>query len=159
VPHRAPARLAGDPRNSSGRSDVTCSMRVSPVAKGALLAIANTVLVAAAFPAWDGKSDPALAVSVWVLQFGLPPAILTGIVLGWLASVIHARPWVRIALLLPSAIAVVVMLGAAFGLEGMILLSSIPTAVGVLILERWTRAPDSLPAARALRPQAIRQDG
>jgi energy-converting hydrogenase Eha subunit C len=72
-------------------------------------------------------------------------------VLGLVAGVLRVRPVLRIAILLLPAVGVVALLGNAFELDELIAPACIPTAVGILLLERSTRprAPD-LPSARVM---------
>jgi hypothetical protein len=88
-----------------------------------------------------------------VAIYGVFPGIATGVVLGIVADALRIRPAFRIAILLLPAIAMVVLLGRAFYLEELILPACIPTAAGILILERSTRprSPgEHLPVARSM---------
>jgi hypothetical protein len=75
-----------------------------------------------------------------VVAFGIVPAIVLGALLGWLADVTATLPvWLRRFLLIVPAVLLVAVLGTEFGLQHMILVSCIPTAVATLLLERGTR--------------------
>jgi hypothetical protein len=118
--------------------------------KGLALAVANTFVCAAAISFADDRSAPFGNAFGLVVAYGMTPAVATGVVLGILGGLVRARRWIRLAILLPPALGVVVLLGYAFNLVPLIPLAWIPTAVGVLVLERWTRVtvPAPIPAAR-----------
>jgi hypothetical protein len=93
-------------------------------------------------------------IALLVLAFGVVPAIVLGALLGWLADVMKTMPlWPRRFVLIVPAVLLVVVLGAEFAMQHMILVSCIPTAVATFMLERGTRtevAPP-VPIAHARR--------
>jgi hypothetical protein len=127
---------------------VSRSIRVPAFVKGLILAIANTIMCAAAIAIADGRSDP--DVFGLVVAYGITPAVTAGALLGILAGLVQTRRWIRIAILLPPAAGTVLLLGQAFGLEEMVVLACVPTLASVLLLEHWTRliVPSPIPAAR-----------
>lgn len=75
-----------------------------------------------------------------VVMFGGIPGVLAGAFIGAAATALAPqRPAVRIALLALPAVGVVFGLAHEFGMQDLATVSCIPTLVGVLILERWTR--------------------
>ena len=118
--------------------------------KGTVLGAANVVLIAIGMAAIDG--DPAVA--MLVMMFGGLPGIVGGVVLGALAQAFEAWPPVgRVGLLALPALGLVYLLAHEFHMTHLALVSSIPTVVAALILERWTRKPAEpppVPVARAI---------
>ncbi len=86
-----------------------------------------------------------------VVVFGGIPGVVAGAFIGAAASALAPQPpAVRLALLALPAVGVVFGLAHEFGMQDLATVSCIPTLVGVLILERWTRvvAAPPVPVAR-----------
>lgn len=123
---------------------------MSGALKGACLGLANTVVIGLAFGIQQRDSETA----VWVVMFGLFPAMVLGVALGTLASWLARRAvWLRRALLALPAFGLVYMLAEAFWLVDQVAVAMIPTLVATSILERWTRwrEPPPLPVAQLAR--------
>src|SRR5215212_8425960 len=129
-----------------------------PAMKGLLLAIANTLVIAAANAiavatntdiGW-GRMRPSDANELFVVVtiLGVFPAMFTGLLVGWMAGRLHTRPAYRLAILAVPAVGMVALLGVSAGSLHLIALSCIPTLAATSILERWTREPAPVPAAR-----------
>jgi hypothetical protein len=117
--------------------------------KGTLLGLANTFVIAAAIAASEPR--PSIGIFILVVIYGFIPGMMTGVVLGIIADLLRVRPALRIAILLVPAVAMVALLGGAFELDQLVLPACIPTAVGILILERSTRPPaPDIPEARTM---------
>lgn len=113
---------------------------------GILLGVANVLVIAAAM----SISQPSLH-GDWVATIGMMPGILTGAILGVIASATaHAPRSARMVVLTLPALSVVWLLGAAFELERYVLLACIPTLVACILLERATRTRPTLPDARVI---------
>lgn len=113
---------------------------------GILLGIANVLVIAAAM----AVAEPSLQ-GDWVATIGMMPGIVTGAIVGVIASATaHASRGVRIFVLTLPALSVVWMLGVAFELERYVLLACIPTLVACILLERATRTRPTLPDARVV---------
>lgn len=114
---------------------------------GILLGVANVLLIAAAM----GIAEPGLE-GGWVATIGMMPGVLTGAILGVIASATARAPReIRLGVLILPALSVVWMLGVLFELERYVVLACIPTLVGCILLERATRARPTLPDARVIR--------
>jgi len=116
-------------------------------ALGCLLGFCNVVFIAIGLE-WR---DPKLQ-AMWVITFGIVPGIVTGAVAGALAGATSACPvWPRRVLLANPALAVVATLACEFGVDEHFLVAAIPTLVAVMLLERYTRIVEPLPAATPQR--------
>ncbi len=115
---------------------------------GAVLGLADTLVIAAGIALWKHGAYPSVFPSVVAL--GLMPALVVGIALGYVAAetTTHSVRWRRAWLAL-AAVAGVGALGLAFGLELIVPLAAIPTVAGTLVLERATRTAGELPIAIA----------
>lgn len=120
--------------------------------KGALLGAANVLFVVIGC----GASDESMFTFLVVLIGGAIPGVVTGLLLGHLAAVLKETPrLVRSIVLAGGGVAAVVLLGFAFGFMNasderqIVILACIPTAVGALLLERWTRRMDETPIPTA----------
>jgi hypothetical protein len=113
---------------------------------GVMLGFANVMFVAFAM----GIADASLE-GGWVATIGVMPGVLTGAILGVVASVTARAPrGIRLCVLALPALGVVWMLGIAFELERYVLLACIPTLVACILLERATRHGPTLPDARMI---------
>ena len=123
---------------------------MAAVPLGILLAMSNVLVIGIGMQAGGRERD----IVVLVLIFGSVPSILVGALLGWLADVMKPLPvWARQFVLIVPAVLLVIVLGAAFGMQRFIFVSCIPTAVATLVLERATRLAQTppLPPAQARR--------
>jgi len=120
---------------------------VGPIRLGVLLGVLDVVVIAIGLAVVAGDDQ----VVVFVAMFGIVPGIAMGGLLGVIAKTIAGSPIIVrcMALCLP-ALALVWLLASVFLMEHYILVSSIPTLVAVLLLERGTRRVVSppLPVAR-----------
>jgi hypothetical protein len=121
---------------------------------GAWLGVLNVFFCAIAI----GISEPdtphccdhshAIEIAMIVLFACIIPGMLVGRWLGALAEDMRDEPpWHRLFVMFGICVAFVGLLGGWGELEVMIVPVLIPSAVGCLILERRTRAPDALPTA------------
>ena len=119
---------------------------------GVLLGVLNVLVIALGMALSHGRFDP--NVMVMVVVFGIVPGIIVGALLGWLADVMKPLPvWLRRVVLVAPAVLVVVLLAAEFALQSFVVVSCIPTAVAVLLLERGTRkvVTPAVPVAQTRR--------
>lgn len=113
---------------------------------GVLLGFANVLVVAFAM----GLAERSLE-GGWVATIGMMPGVLTGAILGVIASATARAPHeIRLLVLTLPALSVVWMLGVVFELERYVVLACIPTLVGCILLERATRFRPTLPDARVI---------
>jgi hypothetical protein len=132
---------------------------MSGSAKGLLLAMLNVVVVALGF-ATTITNDERLEIAIFAVYIGLIPALLTGIFVGKIAD---TQDRFRLPIIAGIPLIVVVFLGLGaqtLDVGGEPAISSaiigfacIPTTVGAIILERWTRrrTPQPVPPAHAVR--------
>ncbi|CAN5780250.1 hypothetical protein BH11MYX3_BH11MYX3_02050 [soil metagenome] len=117
--------------------------------KGALLGAINVFVIAIGMASFEGEAN----ITMLVVMFGGVPGVVAGAGLGAMASILSTGlPVVRVAVLGVPALSVVFALAHEFGLQELAMVSSIPTVVAVLILERWTRHVEAppVPVARAI---------
>jgi hypothetical protein len=131
-----------------------------PAVKGLLLGIANTLAIATAnaiavatntevgWSRFKGSPPDPGELFLLVALLGVFPAMFSGLFIGWLAGQLRQSPRWRLAVLALPAVGTVAFLGAATGSLQLIALSCIPTLAATSILERWTRAPATMPSAR-----------
>jgi hypothetical protein len=101
-----------------------------------LLGLANVFVIALGMAVLEHESNLLMLVVV----FGGLPGVLAGAFLGAAATAMsHLPPVPRILILALPAVGVVFGLAHEFGMQDLANVSCIPTLVGVLILERWTR--------------------
>ena len=118
------------------------------MALGILLGALNVLIIATGLAAIDGDPSTILLVAM----YGIVPGVVLGALLGWVAGVMNPLPiWVRRFVIAFPAVLLVWVLASFFLLQEFILVSCIPTAVAVLVLERATRLvlPPPLPPATA----------
>ena len=123
---------------------------MAAVPLGIVLGALNVLVIAIGMGVLGGEPGIVLLVTM----FGIVPAIVLGALLGWIADVMKPLPiWLRRTVLVVPAILLVCVLGAEFSMQQLIFVSSIPTVVASLILERATRLnlPPPVPEARARR--------
>jgi hypothetical protein len=132
---------------------------MSGSAKGLLLAMLNVVVVALGF-ATTIHNDERLEIAIFAVYIGLIPALLTGIFVGRIAD---TQMTFRLPIIAGVPLTVVVFLGLASQTldtggepaisSAIIGFACIPTMVGAIILERWTRPrqPQPVPPAQAVR--------
>lgn len=114
---------------------------------GALLGFANTFFIAICVGA---SSDYHLLVAFFTVLFGVMPGLITGFVLGAVATATNRwNPWVRRITLAVPAVAMLLAIAACFGMVRTFLLPIIPTIVAALLLERRTRSAPVVPVAIA----------
>jgi hypothetical protein len=112
------------------------------VGKGILLGLANVFVIAIGMAALENEAR----LMVLVVMFGLVPGVLAGAVLGAATSwVTSLSPALRTLILALPAVGVVFGLAREFGMQDLATVSCIPTLVGVLMLERWTRVVPTPP--------------
>jgi len=112
-----------------------------------LLGLVNVIVIAIGMAALEHEAQ----MMSLVVMFGVIPGVLAGAFIGATATALSSmRPALRIPLLALPAVGVVFGLAHEFGMQDLATVSCIPTLVGVLILERWTRfvAPPPVPVAR-----------
>jgi len=117
--------------------------------KGLALGAVNVLVIAIGLAVAEKEAT----IAVLVVMFGGMPGLVAGAVLGVLAGMTSTiRPPIRVAILALTALGVVYGLAHEFGLQELALVSSIPTVVAALILERWTRHVEAppVPVARAI---------
>lgn len=117
--------------------------------KGAALAMVNLFVAAVGIGAAEGTDGAFVLVGL----LGAFPALATGVIVGIVAELLARRSVaLRLAVLIPPAVAMVALLGEDYELAPYILPAAIPTTVCVLVLERWTRVrpPPPVPVARAV---------
>lgn len=117
--------------------------------KGTLLGALNVFVIAIGMAGVEGQAN----IAMLVIVFGGLPGVVAGAGLGAISAVISTIPPVlRIAVLAIPALGVVFGLAHEFGMQDLALVSSIPTVVAVLLLEKWTRHVEAppVPVARAL---------
>jgi hypothetical protein len=120
----------------------------TPLELGAFIGFVNTLVVAVGLSAVEPRDR--FGITLIVTLIGVIPAVLTGVVLGAIAKQLaSARVRVRIAVLVPPALAVVGFLAFAFNMTSYFVLACIPTLASALYLERRTRAGAPLPVAVA----------
>ncbi len=104
--------------------------------KGALLGLANVIVIAMGMAAFDHEPN----LMMLVVVFGVVPGVIAGAFLGAAASALDSHhPLLRMPILALPAVGVVFGLASEFGMQDLATVSCIPTLTGVLILERWTR--------------------
>src|SRR5690348_15506787 len=112
-------------------------MAMSNAQKGAWLGLANVAVVALGFATREARYlREGIGIVLWMTVLGLPPGLLTGIVLGKLAARIPER--YRLVAFVTLAFAVVAALGMLTNLGRYIPLAWIPTAAAAALLARWT---------------------
>ena len=126
---------------------------LTSVATGIMLGVINVVVISLGMSvaAHDAHSPIDLGVGMFVLVFGILPGVLAGAVLGLIAEILTKRPrWLRLLVLVVPAVGVVALVAYPFNMQMYVPVSSIPTLVATLILERATRheEPQVVPAAR-----------
>jgi hypothetical protein len=129
---------------------------MSGAAKGLLLAMLNVVVVALGF-ATTITNDERLEIAIFAVYIGLIPAILTGLFVGRIADT-QTRFRLPVITAIPLVVVVFLGLGAQTldtGGEPAISLAvigfaCIPTTVGAVILERWTRPAKPQPVPPAI---------
>ncbi|MBL0219349.1 MAG: hypothetical protein IPQ07_36455 [Myxococcales bacterium] len=117
--------------------------------KGTLLGALNVFVIAIGMAGVEGHAN----IAMLVILFGGLPGVLAGAGLGALSSVMSTSPpAIRIAVLTMPALGVVFGLAREFGMQDLALVSSIPTVVAALMLEKWTRHVEAppVPVARAM---------
>lgn len=131
-------------------ADLTAPVKVSPLVVGGLLGIANDVVCGIGIAFTERGGHHVADTFRTVVMFGFIPAICCGIVLGMVANAAAKLAVVlRLVLLGVPAVGVVATLASMFGLPQFFWLSCIPTGVGVMILERISRARAAVPVAIA----------
>jgi hypothetical protein len=121
--------------------------RRNPISLGALLGIVNTLVIAIGISAHEHDR---IGMIVLVSMFACVPAVLTGAVLGAIASAIPTSPvWSRRALVIAPALGLLGGLALMFGLTAFVPIASIPTIACALYLERRTRGESVLPTVVA----------
>ena len=109
------------------------------VALGLLLGLGNALVIAIGLSAIEPHDRAQMAMVVFMI--GAVPALIVGVLLGWLAqATAHHRVWFRRLVLVVPAVLVVFTLGAMFSLQSAVLVSCIPTTAAAFWLERATRA-------------------
>lgn len=109
--------------------------------KGVVLGLLNTFVIGLGLAATDDA-----AVLVLVLVFGALPGMGLGLVLGFFAGAFPKAPVpLRLGAMIVPSLVLVYALASEFQLQSFIALAMIPTAVAVLILERWTRWREAPP--------------
>jgi len=128
---------------------------MSGAAKGLLLAMLNVIVVALGF-ATTITNDDRFAIAIFAVYIGLIPALCTGLVVGRIAEGLTRF---RLPMIVGIPITVVLLLvllaqTADGGVDPaisskVIAFACIPTTVGAIILERWTRQrkPEPVPPA------------
>ena len=107
-----------------------------------LLGLANVFVIAIGVAALEHEAN----LMMLVVMFGGIPGVLAGAFLGVTAGALsHLPPTLRIVLLALPAVGVVFGLAHEFAMQDLATVSCIPTLVGVLILERWTRVVPTPP--------------
>ncbi|NVB77362.1 MAG: hypothetical protein HOV81_03120 [Kofleriaceae bacterium] len=123
---------------------------MDPVDIGGLLGALNMLVIAVGIGATYGGSKMAVSAAA-VAAIGILPGIMAGAFVGALADALRRKPvWLRVTVLFGSALLLVLGLAAIGDMFEFAALSSIPTFVAVLALERWTRERDEVivPLAR-----------
>jgi hypothetical protein len=131
---------------------------VSWLWKGALLGIANVLVIAIGIGAIEASTEASRyandGVTKLVFMFGSVPGISAGVVLGGVARALErSSRLVRIVVLTLPALGLVYALAREFDMMHVAAVSCIPTVIAALILERWTRSPADpppVPVARAV---------
>jgi hypothetical protein len=129
---------------------------MSGSAKGLLLAMLNVVVVALGF-ATTIQNNERLEIAIFAVYIGLIPALLTGIFVGKIAD---TQTRFRLPIIAGIPLTVVLFLGVGSQTldtgsnepaisSAIIGFACIPTMVGAIILERWTRPrkPQPVPPA------------
>ena len=125
-----------------------CTPGLDPVTLGALLGIANALVIAVGMHVMEAPHGLSVGGAVFVV--GFLPAVFTGGLLGRVAHGLRSwRIWPRRIVLTVPAVLVVVLLAETFQCRSYIGLALMPTIAAALWLERHTREW-RLPAARAL---------
>jgi hypothetical protein len=117
------------------------------ILKGVAIGGLNVLVIAIGIAAMDSSLEPIVIVTT----AGMIPGLIAGAILGAVAQLLADRPApLRVAVLFLPAFFVVVMLATAFAMQEQVLVSSIPTLVSALVLERWTRRvePPLVPPAQ-----------
>jgi hypothetical protein len=123
---------------------------MTSVAKGIWIALANTVVIAAALTLELRIREG--AVMMVIVLSALVPAVFLGGVLGKLGEVTAGLPSVwRLVLLAVPACGLVIVLADQFALTHFVPHACIPTVAAASILERVTRKPKLLPTAAVSR--------
>jgi hypothetical protein len=123
---------------------------MTPVAKGIWIALANTVVIAAALTLELRVREG--AVMMIIVVSAIVPAVFLGGVLGKLGEVTAGlRPVWRLFLLAAPACGLVAVLADQFALTHFVPHACIPTLAAASILERVTRKPQVVPTAAVSR--------
>ena len=118
---------------------------MDPIAKGILLGMANTIVIALGL----GTAFSTRDIAGPIMIFGMIPAMLIGAFEGGLADwTTRTPPWVRMLLLAPLPVGFVWVMANALRLGTIGDAACIPTFVAVLILEKTSRAEVLVPTAR-----------
>ena len=118
---------------------------MDPIAKGILLGIANTIVIAVGL----GTAFSTRDIAGPIMIFGCMPAMLIGALEGGLADwTARNPPWVRLLVLTPMPIGFVWVMANALRLGAIGDAACIPTLVAVVILEKTSRAEPLVPSAR-----------
>lgn len=118
---------------------------MDPIAKGILLGIANTIVIAVGLGTAFSTRDMAGPIMI----FGCMPAMLMGAFEGGIADwTARNPPWVRLLILTPIPIGFVWVMANALRLGTVGDLACIPTLVAVLVLEKTSRTQPLVPRAR-----------
>jgi hypothetical protein len=110
--------------------------------KGTILGVVNVFVIAIGVAALEHEAG---LMSLVVMLGGLPGLLAGGIIGGAAQAMSRLSPTPRIALLALPAVGVVFGLAHEFAVPELATVSCIPTLVGVLILERWTRVVSAPP--------------
>jgi hypothetical protein len=136
-------------------------MKLTSSDKGALVAVANLLTVTLCVVIFVETGHPVewrlaslLPFEGYLLGFvivdlAVIPALLVGVVVGLLAGRLPGSPVARYAVLAAASFAAVALFGWIAGWIQLIPLASLPTLAWTLRLERWTRAGERVPVARA----------
>ena len=119
-------------------------------AKGILVALANTVLIAL-FIALNIAEGDTFEATMIISMMGFIPAVLIGAMLGHYGETSQtSNRRVMLICMIAIGCAAVAFLGTIFDLPELILVSCVPTAAACSILERWTRSKrdEEVPIAR-----------
>jgi hypothetical protein len=123
---------------------------------GAWLGVVNVVFCSIAMGysgvthvhAHASSCDHSAAIAMPIFVVCIIPGMLVGRWIGALADDMRGEPrWHRLFVMFGICVAFVGVLGSLGELESMIVPVLIPSAIGCLILERRTRAPEQLPTA------------
>jgi hypothetical protein len=153
IPTIAMALLLEYKTRTERPTQLSCTAKGALVGLAAIEAIAVLAGIAAAQHAFYRLSfehSRAGEVIATIGIFGIIPSLVVGAAAGRLAGVLaRLSPRLRLAILAPAML--VLACGADVALDADIVWPSIaPTLIAVVLLERWTRIADTIPAARAI---------